>query len=187
MPHLQQAAPSRPAASAMQAGRGQTEGHAQRVHLGRTRTMWGTPRVRRARLMQPQLPRVTRRPTARAIQGITLRPQGAYAGSVLREAFAREVQRSIPVLKTPARMPAARRPQIASAILAIRDQMVVCAICAMSALTRLFLGVRFALTVMTIQRPLVAASRRQIVSATLVIRGQMVASAANALKANTRM
>ena len=86
MPHLQQAAPSRPAASAMQAGRGQTEGHAQRVHLGRTRTMWGTPRVRRARLMQPQLPRVTRRPTARAIQGITLRQPGAHAGSVLREA-----------------------------------------------------------------------------------------------------
>ena len=92
MPHLQQAAPSRPAASAMQAGRGQTEGHAQRVHLGRTRTMWGTPRVRRARLMQPQLPRVTRRPTALAIQGITLRQPGAHAGSVLREAIAQAGQ-----------------------------------------------------------------------------------------------
>ena len=92
MPHLQQAAPSRPAASAMQAGRGQTEGHAQRVHLGRTRTMWGTPRVRRARLMQPQLPGVTHRPTARAIQGITLRQPGAHAGSVLREAIAQAGQ-----------------------------------------------------------------------------------------------
>ena len=80
MPHLQQAAPSRPAASAMQAGRGQTEGHAQRVHLGRTRTMWGTPRVRRARLMQPQLPRVTRRPTALANRGITR--DGARAPSL---------------------------------------------------------------------------------------------------------
>ena len=92
MPHLQKAAPSRPAASAMQVGRGQTEGHAQRVHLGRTRTMWGTPRVRRARLMQPQLPRVTRRPTARAIQGITLRQPGAHAWSVLREAIAQAGQ-----------------------------------------------------------------------------------------------
>ena len=141
----------------------------------------------RVRPTQALLLRVTRRPTALAIQGITLRQPGAYAGSVLREAFAQEVPRSIPARMTPARLPAAGRPQIASVILAIRDQMAVCAIRAMSALTRLFLGVRFALTVMRIQRPLTAASRKQIVSATLVIRDQTVDCAAHALKASTRM